>query len=111
MGQKTHPTGFRLGVIRTWDSRWFREKGYAQWLHEDLQLRKYIHDKLKQAGIPTAVHYPIPLNKQPAVADAGAQLPVGDEVAGQVMSLPMSPGLAMVNQTQIAEILRTHQVA
>jgi small subunit ribosomal protein S3 len=51
MGQKTHPTGFRLGVIRTWDSRWFREKGYAQWLHEDLQLRKYIHDKLKQAGI------------------------------------------------------------
>ena len=51
MGQKTHPTGFRLGVIRSWDSRWFREKGYAEWLHEDLSLRKYIHDKLKQAGI------------------------------------------------------------
>ncbi len=51
MGQKTHPTGFRLGVIRSWDSRWFREKGYAQWLHEDLQLRAYIHDKLKSAGI------------------------------------------------------------
>jgi small subunit ribosomal protein S3 len=51
MGQKTHPTGFRLGVIRSWDSRWFREKGYAQWLHEDLKLREYIHDKLKSAGI------------------------------------------------------------
>jgi small subunit ribosomal protein S3 len=51
MGQKTHPTGFRLGVIRSWDSRWFREKGYAQWLHEDLKLRNYIHDKLKSAGI------------------------------------------------------------
>ncbi len=51
MGQKTHPTGFRLGVIRSWDSRWFREKGYADWLHEDLKLRAYIHDKLKSAGI------------------------------------------------------------
>jgi small subunit ribosomal protein S3 len=51
MGQKTHPTGFRLGVIRSWDSRWFKEKGYAQWLHEDLKLRNYIHDKLKSAGI------------------------------------------------------------
>lgn len=51
MGQKTHPTGFRLGVIRSWDSRWFREKGYAEWLHEDLKLRAYIHDKLKSAGI------------------------------------------------------------
>ena len=51
MGQKTHPTGFRLGVIRSWDSRWFREKGYAEWLHQDLQLRAYIHKKLKSAGI------------------------------------------------------------
>src|SRR3954464_4754812 len=51
MGQKTHPTGFRLGVIRSWDSRWFREKGYAEWLHEDMKLREYIHDKLKSAGI------------------------------------------------------------
>lgn len=74
-----------------------------------VQHRDSIQEKLKQAGIPTAVHYPIPLNKQPAVADVGAQLPVGDEVAEQVMSLPMSPGLAMVDQTVIAEILRTYQ--
>src|SRR3989304_3128476 len=51
MGQKTHPTGFRLGVILSWDSRWFREKGYADWLQEDMHLREYIHDKLKSAGI------------------------------------------------------------
>lgn len=76
-----------------------------------VQVRDAVQEKLKQAGIPTAVHYPIPLNKQPAVASAGAHLPVGDEVAGQVVSLPMSPSLAMVDQTLIAEILRTHQVA
>ena len=51
MGQKTHPTGFRLGVIRSWDSRWFRDKGYAEWLHEDIKIREFIVDKLKSAGI------------------------------------------------------------
>lgn len=51
MGQKVHPTGFRLGVIRSWDSRWFRERGYAEWLLEDLKLRNFIHTKLKSAGI------------------------------------------------------------
>lgn len=51
MGQKINPTGFRLGIIRTWDSKWYREKGYAKWLHEDIKLREYIHDKLKSAGI------------------------------------------------------------
>jgi small subunit ribosomal protein S3 len=51
MGQKTHPTGFRLGIIRTWDSRWFREKGYAEWLAEDMKIRVFIRKQLKQAGI------------------------------------------------------------
>ena len=52
MGQKVHPTGFRLGVIRSWDSRWFKEKGgYSEWLLEDLKLRRYIRSKLKSAGI------------------------------------------------------------
>ena len=76
-----------------------------------VQHRDAVQEKLKQAGIPTAVHYPIPLNKQPAVADTNAQLPVGDEVAGQVVSLPMSPVLAMVDQRLIAEILRMYQAA
>ncbi|MCJ1883443.1 DegT/DnrJ/EryC1/StrS family aminotransferase [Pseudomonas sp. LA21] len=53
--------------------------------------RGAVQEKLSKAGVPTAVHYPIPLNKQPAVADKAAILPVGDEVAEQVMSLPMHP--------------------
>jgi len=52
VGQKVNPIGLRVGVIRTWDSRWFA-KGplYAQQLHEDFKLRKYIKDKLKHAGV------------------------------------------------------------
>ena len=52
MGQKVNPIGLRVGVIRTWDSRWFA-KGttYAENLHEDLRLRKYIKGKLKHAGV------------------------------------------------------------
>jgi len=51
MGQKTHPVGFRLGVIRTWDSKWYEEKNYAAWLHEDIKLRAYVKEKLSGAGI------------------------------------------------------------
>jgi len=51
MGQKTHPIGFRLGVIRGWSSRWYEEKHYADWLHEDIALRKVVKDKLYSAGI------------------------------------------------------------
>jgi small subunit ribosomal protein S3 len=51
VGHKTHPIGQRIGIIRTWESRWYREKGYAEQLHEDLQIRKYIKDRLYHAGI------------------------------------------------------------
>lgn len=51
MGQKTHPIGFRLGVIRTWTSKWYEEKRYAEWLHEDIKLRRFIKKKLYHAGI------------------------------------------------------------
>jgi small subunit ribosomal protein S3 len=51
LGQKTHPIGFRLGVIRTWDSRWFAKKEYADWLMEDERIRRYIRTRLKKAGI------------------------------------------------------------
>ncbi len=52
MGQKVNPIGLRLGVIRTWDSRWYA-KGHAYFenLHEDIKLRKYLKDKLKHAGV------------------------------------------------------------
>src|ERR671938_322947 len=51
MGQKVNPVGFRLGVIRSWDSKWYEEKNYARWLHEDIRLREYVKKKLGQAGI------------------------------------------------------------
>jgi UDP-2-acetamido-2-deoxy-ribo-hexuluronate aminotransferase len=67
----------------------------SAWAQYTIQVpnRDAMQEQLKQAGIPTAVHYPIPLNKQPAVSDATAQLPVGDAVAQRVMSLPMHPYL------------------
>ena len=51
MGQKTHPYGFRLGVIKTWTSKWYEDKQYAKWLHEDLKLKKAIKSKFAHAGI------------------------------------------------------------
>ena len=51
MGQKTHPRGFRLGVIETWDSKWFAGHTYTRLLHEDLQLRGFIKKRLYHAGI------------------------------------------------------------
>lgn len=51
MGQKTHPRGLRLGIIETWDSKWYSEKEYALWLHEDLQIQEFVKDKLARAGI------------------------------------------------------------
>ena len=51
MGQKTHPIGFRLGIIKTWNSKWFESKNYAKFLHEDLKLRDYIKKTLGHASI------------------------------------------------------------
>ncbi|MEX0644047.1 MAG: 30S ribosomal protein S3 [Parvularculaceae bacterium] len=52
MGQKVNPIGLRLGINRTWDSRWFANKGaYGDLLHEDLAIRKYLIERLKQAGV------------------------------------------------------------
>ena len=51
MGQKVHPIGFRLGVIKTWDSKWFEHKNYAQWLHEDIRIREFVKKSLGHAGV------------------------------------------------------------
>ncbi len=51
MGQKTHPVGFRVGVIRGWDSNWYENKSYAGKLKEDAKLREYVRNRLKKAGI------------------------------------------------------------
>ncbi len=79
----------------------------SAWAQYTVQVpsREDVQERLKQAGIPTAVHYPIPLNKQPAVADAAVQLPVGDAVAQRVMSLPMHPYLDEGSIQRIAQTL------
>jgi small subunit ribosomal protein S3 len=51
LGQKTHPVGVRLGITRTWDSRWYINRGYADQLNEDISIRKVIKDKLFHAGV------------------------------------------------------------
>ena len=80
----------------------------SAWAQYTVQVaqREQVQAKLQAAGIPTAVHYPIPLNKQPAVADPHSKLPVGDAVAQKVMSLPMHPGLDAAMQARIAAALQ-----
>lgn len=51
MGQKVHPTGFRLGVNKTWISRWYADKNYSTNLHEDLKIRNHVKESLKFAGV------------------------------------------------------------
>ena len=55
MGQKVNPIGLRLGINRTWDSRWFADDNYANLLHEDLRIRKYLRGRLQQAGVSRIV--------------------------------------------------------
>ena len=52
MGQKTHPIGNRLGIIKTWDSRWYAKKSYSEFLIEDLTIRKILKERLFHAGVP-----------------------------------------------------------
>ena len=53
MGQKVHPIGMRVGIIRDWDARWYAEKEYASYLHEDLAIRKLVQTKLADASVST----------------------------------------------------------
>ncbi len=79
----------------------------SAWAQYTVQVdkREQVQAALQAQGIPTAVHYPIPLNKQPAVADAGAQLPVGDAIAQRVMSLPMHGYMDAEEQRRLAQAL------
>jgi len=79
----------------------------SAWAQYTVQVdaRDEVQAHLKQAGVPTAVHYPIPLNQQPAVKDEHANLPVGDAIARKVMSLPMHPYLNEADQHAICAAL------
>lgn len=82
----------------------YNESAWAQYTIR-VKDRDQIQQKLRDAGIPTAVHYPIPLNKQPAVADDSIQLPIGDKVADEVISLPMHPYLTESDIKRIVNCL------
>jgi UDP-2-acetamido-2-deoxy-ribo-hexuluronate aminotransferase len=83
----------------------YNSSAWAQYTVQ-VENRSLIQETLKNNGIPTAVHYPIPLNKQPAVADDAAQLPVGDAVARRVMSLPLYPYMKPEDQLNVVTAIR-----
>ncbi|AHK15508.1 DegT/DnrJ/EryC1/StrS family aminotransferase [Thalassolituus oleivorans] len=86
------------------------EHNISAWAQYTVRVknRDAVQKKLQSAGIPTAVHYPIPLNKQPAVADSSASLPIGDAVAEKVMSLPMHPYLTVHDVDTIFKQIISH---
>ena len=88
-------------------STFIKENNQSAWAQYTIQVenRDQVQEKLKAQGIPTAVHYPIPLNKQPAVANANVSLPIGDAIAERVMSLPMHPYLTLEAQEKIVDAL------
>jgi len=53
VGQKVHPIGMRVGIIRDWDAKWYAEKEYADYLHEDLAIRKFVQKELADAAVST----------------------------------------------------------
>ncbi len=94
----------KLQVLTT---RTDRTSVYAQYTVR-LQERSKVQEKLQAAGIPTAVHYPIPIHKQPAYSGMhdGTAFPVSEQLADQVMSLPMHPDMDAATQDRIVQFLR-----
>ena len=88
---------------------WIEPHNISAWAQYTIRVsgRDAVQERLSKAEIPTAVHYPIQLNKQPAVAQPDAKLPVGDALSAQVISLPMHPGLSLVDQQRVANALRS----
>src|SRR5690554_4602840 len=103
---QTYSTLLNAAGIHT--TPFVEEHNISAWAQYTVRVenRADVQEKLKAAGVPTAVHYPIPLNKQPAVADAGAELPVGDSVAEVVLSLPMHPYLSENDQGIVVDLFR-----
>lgn len=93
-------TGIGLPITETRN-----ESAWAQFTVQ-LDNRDSVQERLKQVGVPTTIHYPTPVNQQPAVSDVHAHLPVGDAIATRVLSLPMHPYLSEENISFIASKLR-----
>ena len=83
MGQKVHPTGFRLGYIKFWDSKWYAEKDYAELVHEDIKLRQYFKNSLQDAGIARVeIERPALKNVKISVYTARPGVVIGKKGAG-----------------------------
>lgn len=95
----------QAGITTTPYIETYNTSAYAQYTIQ-VEKRELVQNQLKAAGIPTAVHYPIPLNKQPAVADNSIKLPVGDAIAEKVISLPMHPYMPESMQNEIVQVLK-----
>lgn len=93
----------KSGITTTPFIESYNESAWAQYTIQ-VKTRDKVQARLKEQGIPTAVHYPIPLNKQPAVS-SDVELPIGDAVAQRVMSLPMHPYLSSIEQEKIVRNL------
>ena len=94
-----------LNEARVDTTPFIEEHNISAWAQYTIQVknRNAVQAKLQEQGIPTAVHYPIPLNKQPAVADTSATLPVGDAIAEKVMSLPFHPYMTEADVVKVVE--------
>ena len=102
-----------LAQMKGLSTPWIESHNICAWAQYTVRAknRDELLAHLKALGIPTAVHYPIPLNRQPAVADPTARLPVGDQLAQEVFSLPMGPYLRSSDQETIVRSLHERQPA
>ncbi|OOF60547.1 DegT/DnrJ/EryC1/StrS family aminotransferase [Rodentibacter pneumotropicus] len=96
----------KSGILTTPFIELHNQCAWAQYTIQ-VENRAELQEKLNAKGIPTAVHYPIPLNKQPAVADSSATLPVGDAIAERVMSLPMHPYMILSSLIQVIDVIKS----
>ncbi len=110
MGQKINPIGFRLGIVKTWNSKWFAERDYAKMLHEDLRIRKFIKEKLFDAGISRVLIEraagKIKINVHTArpgivIGKKGAR---ADEVKGELQKMSEAEVFLNIHEVRKAEI-------
>lgn len=103
-----HRYALGLAQVNGLDTPWVESHNVSAWAQYTVRVtdRSQMQAHLQAQGVPTTVHYPIPLNKQPAVADPKANLPVGDAIATQVISLPMSPYLVQSDQDRVMRSLQ-----
>lgn len=87
----------------------YNQSAWAQYTVRVTSTREEVQATLKSSSVPTAIHYPLPLNLQPAIADMSARLPVSNKTACEILSLPMYPYLDKVAQQNILSVIHELQ--